>query len=408
MSRTFAANACARVAPRLVLEQQIAVLFERRAAAGRIDEDRVDLLALEARDERAREVLGLIGPAAVQRKRTAAALPARHDDFAAFRAEHANRRGVHAREERALHAARDQRDARAPLALREREIRQRRERVAQLDRRRHRDELPQPQGQELAERPRDGARQAELRAEPQSRNHRAQPLGIRKQREHELAERAIAGRSRDRVFDFRAGRFDQKVVANARRARGNARHAAQTRIDVARRRASSSGMIPSSTPFIKSMRPRGESISSPHETYVGHAGKQNPQCTQSEISESYERGPACSGRIRRPCIGDVGHQSVVPACRRLIPVGEPSRRQGKRPHCRSRVGPTPVWGLRRALREDCDRASHESTRGIPDPSSRRRTLHRPGSTRNMPHRRHTARRGAPPSSEREGAGRGFS
>jgi hypothetical protein len=45
-------------------------------------------------------------------------------------------------------------------------------------------------------------------------------------------------------------------------------------------------MIPSSTPFIKSMRPRGESISSPHELYVGHAGKQNPQCTQSEINES--------------------------------------------------------------------------------------------------------------------------
>jgi hypothetical protein len=43
------------------------------------------------------------------------------------------------------------------------------------------------------------------------------------------------------------------------------------------------------------MRPRGESISSPHDTYVGHAGKQNPQCTQSEISESYDRGPAFSG-----------------------------------------------------------------------------------------------------------------
>ncbi len=58
---------------------------------------------------------------------------------------------------------------------------------------------------------------------------------------------------------------------------------------------SSSGMIPSSTPFIKSMRPRGESISSPQELYVGHAGRQNPQCTQSEISESYVRGPVCLG-----------------------------------------------------------------------------------------------------------------
>src|SRR5438132_6872648 len=32
------------------------------------------------------------------------------------------------------------------------------------------------------------------------------------------------------------------------------------------------------------MRPRGESISSPQLWYVGHAGRQNPQCTQSSIS----------------------------------------------------------------------------------------------------------------------------
>src|SRR5947209_5878008 len=32
------------------------------------------------------------------------------------------------------------------------------------------------------------------------------------------------------------------------------------------------------------MRPRGESISSPQLWYVGHAGRQNPQCTHSSIS----------------------------------------------------------------------------------------------------------------------------
>jgi hypothetical protein len=37
------------------------------------------------------------------------------------------------------------------------------------------------------------------------------------------------------------------------------------------------------------MRPRGESISSCHELYVGHAGKQNPQCTQSDNNESKVR-----------------------------------------------------------------------------------------------------------------------
>src|SRR5260370_22697886 len=32
------------------------------------------------------------------------------------------------------------------------------------------------------------------------------------------------------------------------------------------------------------MRPLGESISSPHRTYVGHAGRQKPQWTQSSIN----------------------------------------------------------------------------------------------------------------------------
>ena len=44
--------------------------------------------------------------------------------------------------------------------------------------------------------------------------------------------------------------------------------------------ASSSGRSPSSTPFMSTMRPRGESISSPSTRYVGQAGRQNPQCTQ--------------------------------------------------------------------------------------------------------------------------------
>ena len=34
---------------------------------------------------------------------------------------------------------------------------------------------------------------------------------------------------------------------------------------------------------MSTMRPRGESISSPHRTYVGHVGRQKPQCTQSSM-----------------------------------------------------------------------------------------------------------------------------
>src|SRR5579863_9665678 len=43
------------------------------------------------------------------------------------------------------------------------------------------------------------------------------------------------------------------------------------------------------------MRPRGESISSPHKTYVGHAGRQKPQCTQSLRYFFSGFGPAVCG-----------------------------------------------------------------------------------------------------------------
>ena len=48
--------------------------------------------------------------------------------------------------------------------------------------------------------------------------------------------------------------------------------------------ASVSG-APSSSWLTRWIRPRGESISSPHSWYVGQAGKQNPQCTQSFTAE---------------------------------------------------------------------------------------------------------------------------
>ncbi len=38
---------------------------------------------------------------------------------------------------------------------------------------------------------------------------------------------------------------------------------------------------PSRRSFIRWMRPRGESVSCPHRRYVGHVGRQKPQCTQS-------------------------------------------------------------------------------------------------------------------------------
>lgn len=40
------------------------------------------------------------------------------------------------------------------------------------------------------------------------------------------------------------------------------------------------------------MRPRGESVSNPHDTYVGQDGKQNPQWTQSLMRSAAVRSVA--------------------------------------------------------------------------------------------------------------------
>ena len=51
-------------------------------------------------------------------------------------------------------------------------------------------------------------------------------------------------------------------------------------------RAASAVNRPSITSFIKTIRPRGESISCPSSRYVGHAARQNPQCTHASTARA--------------------------------------------------------------------------------------------------------------------------
>ena len=67
----------------------------------------------------ASERLALLEPAGVHRERAAAALR-RRDDLESLGGEDARRGGVHVREDRALDAAREQADARAPRSGRRR------------------------------------------------------------------------------------------------------------------------------------------------------------------------------------------------------------------------------------------------------------------------------------------------
>src|SRR5262249_2455114 len=105
--------------PFLVLREDPPVLFERRAAAGGVDEDRVENAALalrlfEARDRALREFARFAFAAGVDGEGAAATLVRRHRDVEALGGEHAERRLVDAGEEDALDAAGEERDPAAP------------------------------------------------------------------------------------------------------------------------------------------------------------------------------------------------------------------------------------------------------------------------------------------------------
>ena len=57
-----------------------------------------------------------------------------------------------------------------------------------------------------------------------------------------------------------------------------------------------SAIVPSSRASIRWMRPRGESISSLQSRYVGHVGRQKPQCTQSSTCSRITRRGSPAGR----------------------------------------------------------------------------------------------------------------
>ena len=105
-SRTFAANAAARSSPR---SQPSSFRCEPQPE----ELTTTSSTSSNAVDQLARERLSLLEPAGVDRERAAAALGRRHD-LEAVGGEHAGSRGVHVGEDRALHAAGEQADARPP------------------------------------------------------------------------------------------------------------------------------------------------------------------------------------------------------------------------------------------------------------------------------------------------------
>ena len=212
-SRTLAANVSARSSPRsqpssFRCDPQPDALTTTRSTS------------LEGVDEAMRECLPLFEPARVHGECAAAALRWR-DDLEPVRGENTCRRGVHVGEDRALHAPGEEADPRVPRANRRG---QRRDLAA-----------PTPARGDLDERP-ESPRQRRGAAERRQPERGAHAARIREHAEEEPAHEPVTRRSLDLLLDRRPCALDEAVVAHARRARGDACHAAEAAVEVLRDR----------------------------------------------------------------------------------------------------------------------------------------------------------------------------
>ena len=219
--------------PLRVVGEQVAVLLHRRAAAGHVGDDVVDVEALERRrsSRRARASAGSSRPAcsssapqhcwsrgtstsqpSAASTRTVAALTRWKNTSctqpvsSATRPRRvADRGGVHG---------------------------QPGERLAHRHRRQQRLQRRQPARAASRRASAIAGDPAQLLVERPGHGGGPQPPLVREQREDRLAEQPVGRLARHVALDLRAHRLQQPVVLHARRARGHARHAAQAAVDV--------------------------------------------------------------------------------------------------------------------------------------------------------------------------------
>ena len=273
----------------------VAVVLHRRAAAGGVRDD-------ESKASNA----AIVVPRALARARSAS--PAcswsapQHPgargrvDLAALGGQHRDRRAVDVAEEHALDAALQEADAAARRSPRGgRDVGQRRRACA-------------------------AARAAPARPSSRSRRDERGRAGANGSSGTSARSRPGAGTARRRRRRLRRsarGRACARSTCGARVARSAGRTARRTgtrsRTPCSRGSGRSASTIagdsspPRGRARMSTMRPRGESISSPHSTYVGHVGRQKPQCTQSSISVGL--GRACVVERSSPC-SDASHEDA--------------------------------------------------------------------------------------------------
>lgn len=231
------------VGPGRVAPQQAVPFFHRRAAAGGVDHDGVDLGALDRLDGGAGEALGFAFAAGVHREGAAAAERGGHDDLAALGPQHAQRRLVDAGKVHPLHAAGEQGDARPPGPLGGGELGQAGGELAGRDGGHEGLERAQPGGQPAHEPEAVGeAAQAGLDVDELQEGGGAQAPRVRKEREEQGAKELIARGAVRAELDLGARLLDERVVLHARGAGRHAGHAAEAAVEVGDGRGGHGGL----------------------------------------------------------------------------------------------------------------------------------------------------------------------
>ena len=294
-SRTLAAKRLGALGPLGLVAQQVAVVLHRRAAAGRVDDDgrRSPRAPRSSRGQLAR--LRRRRPRAAAARRSSAA--PRRVHLEALGRQHPHGRRVDVAEEDALDAALQQRDAPA----RARPTRPASRSGSRRDAARSGvvgASGGQPRREPLARAAASFGSPSAVR-QRRSGRQRAQPAGVREQREDRRRRSALAPRARAQWRSTCGARvLDQLVVLHARRARGHAGHAAEAAVAV--RRPSRGDSSASSCPrCISTIRPRGESISSPHSD-VGRAGRQAEAAVHAVVDQVELAAVGASHVVTKP------------------------------------------------------------------------------------------------------------
>jgi hypothetical protein len=219
--------------PGRIAGQEAPPLLHGRAAPGRVDDHLVGVDPLERGDGLAGQRARLAVAAGVERERAAAAEAGRHHHLAPLGAQHAQRGLVDLGEVDALHAAGQERHARAPRAVRRRPPRQPRHHVAQRHRRHERLERAHPAGQEPHQpQPVRQPAQPGPRVEELPDHGQPQPARVREEPENQPAEEPIGGAAPVALFHLGPRLLDESLVVHARRTGSHAGHAAQAAVEV--------------------------------------------------------------------------------------------------------------------------------------------------------------------------------